>query len=479
MTVPAGWYPAHDGSVRMQWWDGTAWRDEFAEPQGADLKRFQTAAAAPRVETAPALHQAEQVQQTSETKINVFNALKTAKKLQDENQRLSKLVADHGLLEVAEIDALKVAIQNKIFGAEERLRGVEVELLARENEVAAAKALVLDVRAAHDLQELGLFDFEHPAENSVSLNTELVALRSEIKSMVQQRTAVTATTSFTFNNSASKGKKFVKDMSSILLRAYNAESENAIKTVRAGNLKVAQERLSKVKEQIARQGTMIDLRVSELFHSLRLKELELASRHLQALQAEKEAERSRRAELAEQRKAEAELKREQERLDKQKSHYLTTIAALESKGDLEGVERMRALLADVEKAIEDVDYRAANIRAGYVYVISNVGAFGEHMVKIGMTRRLEPMDRVNELGDASVPFKFDVHALFFANDAIDIEAMLHREFAEQRVNKVNLRREFFRVKPSAVLDVLKEHNVEVLEFKETADAPEFRMSSRD
>jgi len=137
---------------------------------------------------------------------------------------------------------------------------------------------------------------------------------------------------------------------------------------------------------------------------------------------------------------------------------------------------MRALIADVDRAIEDVDYRAANIRAGYVYVISNVGAFGEHMVKIGMTRRLAPMDRVTELGDASVPFRFDVHALFFANDAIDIEAMLHRQFAEHRVNKVNLRREFFRVTPADVLDALKEHNVEVLEFKESADAPEFRMS---
>ncbi|MEV8253269.1 DUF4041 domain-containing protein [Rhodoglobus sp. NPDC076762] len=485
MTVPAGWYPAPDGSVRMQWWDGGAWRDEFAEPQGSDLARFpSTLKPAPVSEAeglaeehAPIAVEKADESRLPETKITVFNSLKVAKRLQAENQRLSQLVAEHGLLEIAEIDALKLALENKISEARQVLDKTSSELTARENEVLAARALLLDIRGAQELQELGLFDFEHPAENSVSLATELASVRSSIKSMVQQRTAVTATTNFTFNNSATKGTKFVKDMSSILLRAYNAEAENAIKTVRAGNLSVAQTRLSRVKEQIAKQGTMIDLRVSEQYHALRLKELELASRHLQALQAEKEAERGRRAELAEQRKAEAELKREQERLDKQRSHYLSTLAALEEKGDLEGVARMQALLADVDKAIEDVDYRAANIRAGYVYVISNVGAFGEHMVKIGMTRRLEPMDRVNELGDASVPFKFDVHALFFANDAIDVEAMLHREFAEHRVNKVNLRREFFRVKPSDVLAVLEEHNVEVLEFRETAEAPEFRMSS--
>lgn len=86
---------------------------------------------------------------------------------------------------------------------------------------------------------------------------------------------------------------------------------------------------------------------------------------------------------------------------------------------------MRAQLIDVEKAIADVDYRAANARAGYVYVISNLGAFGEQMIKVGMTRRLEPRDRIRELSDASVPFNFDVHALFVADDAVGIEAEMH------------------------------------------------------
>lgn len=282
----------------MQWWDGGAWRDEFAEPQGADLARFEN-----REKQTAAAIVPEEPQHPQDTKINVFNSMKIAKTLQKENQRLSKLIDDHGLLEVAEIDALRVALKEQIQTTETSLHNLSVEISARKNELSVANSMILDVRTAHELQEVGLFDFEHPAENSVSLGTELAAVRSAIKSMVQQRTAITATTNFTFNNSASKGKKFVKDISNIMLRAYNAESENAIKTVRAGNLGVAQERLSKVKDQIARQGTMVDLRVAENFHSLRLKELELASRHLQALQAEKEADRERRAELAEQRKA--------------------------------------------------------------------------------------------------------------------------------------------------------------------------------
>lgn len=152
------------------------------------------------------------------------------------------------------------------------------------------------------------------------------------------------------------------------------------------------------------------------------------------------------------------------------------LETLIANGDVEGSERMRAQLADVEKAIADVEYRTANIRAGYIYVISNIGSFGPDVVKIGMTRRLEPMDRVNELGDASVPFRFDVHALFFANDAVAVETLLHQHFAEQRINKVNFRREYFRTTPAAVLDALRAHNVEVLEYTLEPAAPQYRSS---
>ncbi|MFD0571553.1 GIY-YIG nuclease family protein [Kitasatospora gansuensis] len=110
-------------------------------------------------------------------------------------------------------------------------------------------------------------------------------------------------------------------------------------------------------------------------------------------------------------------------------------------------------------------------------MISNIGAFGEHMVKIGMTRRLEPMDRVNELGDASVPFRFDVHALIFSADAVGLERRLHQEFDASRVNRINLRREFFYVTPAEVRTALERFAGEhLLEFHEEADAPEWRAS---
>lgn len=111
----------------------------------------------------------------------------------------------------------------------------------------------------------------------MQLKDELLRVQSAIKQSVKDKTAITATTNFTFNNSAAQGRKFVSDMSRIMLRAYNAEAENCVKTVKAGNLPVASQRLFKAADQISKQGQMISLRVTDHYHRLRLTELELAA----------------------------------------------------------------------------------------------------------------------------------------------------------------------------------------------------------
>jgi seryl-tRNA synthetase len=218
------------------------------------------------------------------------------------------------------------------------------------------------------------------------------------------------------------------------------------------------------------------IRVAPEYHRLRIKELELAADYQEMLAREKDQEREERERLREERKLQQEIQRERERLQKEQQHYTNALAALEARGDLGGAARMREQVGDIAKAIEDVDCMAANVRAGYVYVISNVGAFGERMIKVGMTRRLEPMERVKELSDASVPFNFDVHALFFSNDAVDIEHKMHARLADRRVNRVNLRREFFYATPGETRDLLRELTGELLQFDELPEAVEFHQS---
>ncbi|WP_084125982.1 DUF4041 domain-containing protein [Demequina sp. NBRC 110054] len=463
-----GWYADPTKRHEQRYWSGSAWTEHVFTKGTQSVDPYVTEPLQVASPTGGG--------QGGDRKVPLFGARKHAGKLQDENDRLQALIEQHGLKEVAKLDATRIEIQDQITRAQADLASVQKALQSVESSKREAERDVVNLRATAGMQEFGIYDYEHPAESSVALAMELESVRSQIKQLVASKKATDATSGFMFNNSAKQGERFVADMSKLMLRSYNAEAENCVKTVKAGNLESAQKRLTKSMEQVERLGKMISLSITVPYHRLRLKELELAARHMQALQAEKEAERAHREELREQKRVEAELKAAKDKLEKERSHYENAIAALVEKGDEEGAARLREKLADTDKAIADVDYRAANARAGYVYVISNIGAFGPDVVKIGLTRRLDPMDRVNELGDASVPFRFDVHALFFADDAVTLESSLHQRFADRRLNKINLRREYFRATPQEVLDALKEQHVEVLEFTLEPAAEEYRAS---
>lgn len=423
-------------------------------------------------------------------KIGFFNARRIAMALEAETnqqkalidslrkelQAKSDLITHYGLDDVEQKLRRIAALDGDIASAHQTLRATSAELSRAQEAVRQAEADVIDLRNAHALQSEGLYDFSHPAENSASLAERLASVRARIKETIRNKQATSAASGFTFNGSEAKGRKFVDDMSKMMLRAYNAEAENCVVAVRAGNLKVALERLGKAREQIRKLGTLISLDIRDAYHRSRVEEIELAARHLEAVKMEKERDREEKERLREERKAQQELEREREKLQKELNHYRSVLSALEARGDAEGASRILASIQSTENELSQVDFRAANIRAGYVYVISNLGALGDDVVKIGMTRRLDPMDRINELGDASVPFRFDVHALFFSTDAVGIETMLHQHFSAARLNRINLRREFFRTKPHEVLEVLKQHQVEIVEFTVEAPAEEYRLS---
>ena len=130
----------------------------------------------------------------------------------------------------------------------------------------------------------------------------------------------------------------------------------------------------------------------------------------------------------------------------------------------------------MEKEKENVLEREANARAGFVYVISNIGSFGPGVYKIGMTRRLEPMDRIKELSSASVPFDFDVHAMIFSDNAPELENILHKTFENKSVNRINLRKEFFKVNLEEIEQVVKENFNNTVKFTKVPAATEYRQT---
>jgi hypothetical protein len=354
--------------------------------------------------------------------------------------------------------------------------------LARENQLlreqyddalAEIDLLKRNVEALHDI---GIYNYKHPLENAVAYQDALESIKTQTRAYVADGRAIEASTRFTFDNSLAKGRKMTAELAKLMLRAYNAEAENCVRYVKAGNLLSAEKRLTGAATSIARYASMMEMHINPDYHALRLRELELTADYQMKVQEEREAAREERARLREEQQAERELRAERERLEKERAHYANVLEAMSNSGSDQERLDLQSKIADIDGRIAENDYRTANIRAGYVYVISNVGSFGPGIVKIGLTRRLEPMDRVRELGDASVPFGFDVHAMFFADDAVSVEAELHRRFAPTRVNRVNLRREYFYTTPAEVKTALIEIAGNLLEFTESAEAEQYHAS---
>lgn len=410
-------------------------------------------------------------------KVPLFGARKFAASLLEE---LDSAIRDRttALDQLRELGALPVIeLQQRAKEAEARVAEAAEKLRASGEELRRVQARVVATEDIDILQEAGVYDYFHPLSDVVAYQDRLAALQEQIKAMNRKDGgAIAAATSWTVNGSAAEGRAMVRDFSKLMLRAFNAEADSLVRQLKPYKVHAAIERLRKVAGTIEKLGKTMNIRITSGYLDLRVKELQLTADYLEKQARVKEDERAERERLREERKAQQEIEREKARLEKERQHYLNALQSLIAKGDEEAVSRLRAQLDDVDRAIAEVDYRAANIRAGYVYVISNIGSFGESLVKVGMTRRLDPMDRIRELSDASVPFNFDVHALFFSNDAVGIETAMHARLAESRINLVNLKREFFHATPAEAKRHLGELAGELLTFHDVAEALEYRQS---
>ncbi|ASO18537.1 hypothetical protein FHR81_002945 [Actinoalloteichus hoggarensis] len=400
-------------------------------------------------------------------------ALRENQHLRDELRRLGGL-GPLGLRN--EIDALTRRHQTDRARFQQEISAMNAEVARLNGRLTALRAEVVETDDARLMQEVGVYQYRHVLSDAEAYKDRLALVKDTVKNMTRSKSAVDGSQDFHYNNSLAQGRKFVGELSKLMLRAYNAEAENCVRVLKAGNLASAVKRLETAVRTIEKLGAMAAIRINPAYHATRIRELELTADYLARKQQEKEAERERRAALREEQRALQEYRREQERLLKEQGHYRNAAAALRAKGDEEGAADLERKLAEIAAALGGIEEREANIRAGYVYVISNIGSFGPDVVKIGMTRRLEPMDRVRELGDASVPFRFDVHALFFSPDAVTIERQLHAALESRRLNRVNRRREYFRCTPTEVKTLLHDLAGSLLDYRDDPEAVEYRQS---
>ncbi|MFE3542899.1 DUF4041 domain-containing protein [Nocardia sp. NPDC059177] len=457
-TAPPNWYPDPDNDGIVRYWDGTAWTEQ-RRPVGP--------AAQTGPDTAPG------------AKVPLFGARGFAKRQSQEladalaeNQRLRGRLAQTGGLEVADLERLRDELATQVTDQQTLLDTVLAQL-------AAAEAEVIRTREESVLQEIGIYDYRHPLTDSVAYRDALARLQDEVKGMARRDGgAIEAQKAWVVEGSAAQGRKMIREYSKLMLRAYNAEADNLVRALKPYKLRSALERLDKIALTLERFGATMSLRVAPAYHHLRRYELELTADHLELLARRKEYEREERDRLREERRAHEELTREQTRLEQQHRRHRDALVALEAGGTAEtdAIGALRAKLAELELQISSVKNRAGNLRAGHIYVISNIGAFGAGVVQIGLTRRFDPWERIRDLSNASVPFGYDVHTLFFDNDAAGIEDELHRRLERQRVNKVNRRREFFYATPAEVRSHLGELTTGVLEFTELPEAVQYRQS---
>ena len=437
-----------------------------------------------------------------EQKPGIFGAHKRAESLLQENSDLARenerlrqqVTALLGMSTdelAAEADRARQQAQARVEQARAELASVEQHAAearkVRDTALAEADAAVRNLKAVRAqvvatdevaaLQEVGIYEYRHPLQDAVAYKSRLADIKDQMKAMVTAQTAVRSATSWTVNGSVQKGTAMVREVSKLMLRAYNAEADNCVRTLRPHTLQSAMIRLGKARDTIARLGKTMSIQISEDYHRKRLLELELTADYLVKQDEERERIRAERERQKEEEAARRDFEREKTRLMKEQAHYSMALARLHELGDSTAAAEIQEHLDQVTQSIADVDRRAANIRAGYVYIISNIGSFGENMIKIGMTRRLDPRDRVRELGDASVPFRFDVHAFIFSEDAVTLETQLHHNLEHCRVNQVNRRREFFRTTPADVLTLLEQvAGSHLIEFTEVPEALEWRAS---
>ncbi len=366
----------------------------------------------------------------------------------------------------------------------QEIRG-EVESLNSQIAVKKSEIIILDDEAL--LQSFGFYKPKYGLENSEAYKHRLDQVRAKQAEMIKGGRAAFGSKDWTVNNNKKEGERMVKDYVKIILRSFNDECDSSIANVKFSNMASVEKKIQKSFEALNKLGQRMSISLSPQYLNLKLEELYLVHEYQVKKQDEKEEQKRLREQMREEVKAMREIEELKMKIEKEETHFNKAIVSLNEQIQRAKTEAERGILEkekseiekhliEIEKDKLDVLNREKNTRAGYVYIISNIGSFGENVYKIGVTRRLDPTERVDELGDASVPFNFDIHATIFSDDAPALENALHKAFAHRRLNLVNLRREFFEVTLDEIEEVVKKNFNKPFEFTRLADAEQYRES---
>ena len=381
----------------------------------------------------------------------------------------------------------------------------EIKELQRDTDTAkrdlriVIDALDLRLDDAH-LLEIGFHETVYAFADLPGFEKELMRIRGKQKDMLKLdgENGNKGAAAFWLNQDSSEAfqgqpketAKLIRNILRLMLRAFNGECDACIAKVNYRNIEVIKKRMKSSFDQINKLAEAWGCVISAKYLASRQAEMQLVFEYEEQKQKEREEQAQIREQMREEQKAAREAEKARQQAEKEEAEYQEMLerARLEAANASEkDKEALNSKVEELQKKINEIEDKKRAIsqamltRTGHVYILSNVGSFGENIYKIGMTRRLDPMDRVNELGDASVPFPFDVHALISTSDAPTLESSLHKHFGEKRVNLENERKEFFNVTIEELkieLDQLKDGlGIESeLQLTLVAEAKQYRIS---
>ncbi len=335
------------------------------------------------------------------------------------------------------------------------------------------------------ISEFGVYQRHYDFDISQRFKDAIEEVRDQQKAMIKDGRAFVCDKKWEIQGSRAEGDRMIKRMEKLMLRAFNGESDSSIADVTWSNATRLEGRLDASFDAINKLGESYSCRITRDYFKLKLDELRLTYEYKEKLRAEKEEQRRIQERIRDEERAQKEIERALREAEDEESRYQKALE--KARAELafltsEDLERQNRKIAHLEEQLREAHdnreramSRAQLTKSGHVYIISNIGSFGENKFKIGMTRRLDPLERVRELGDASVPFDFDVHAVIYTDDAPAFEGRLHDCFSERRVNKINERKEFFEVSIDEIESAVRSMNAEI-ELIRVPEARDYRQT---
>lgn len=413
------------------------------------------------------------------------------KQIEETDKLKSELERYKSIIDIeAEVERQKKSLEQLISSKNTDIKNIETEFNSLNSNYQTALTTYKNLRkevsvfeSKLDLIEFGVYEPIYDFEKSDDYREEQNKIIQLQKEMITNDTAATCDTKWTIEGSEAKGQAVVKVYKKLMLRAFNGECDVLIAKVKWNNVNQMKERMQKLFDAINKLGNGFQVILNNQYLDLKQKELILEFEYQSKRQQEKEEMRAIQEELREEEKAKREFEQAQKEAEKEEVTYQKAldkarkefeIATGEKHDKLQlQIEKLEQELREAQEKKERALSMAQQTKRGHVYVISNIGSFGENVYKIGMTRRLEPIDRVKELGDASVPFQFDIHAMIYTDEAPTLENELHKAFSNKKVNMLNYRKEFFNVTLDEIENKVKEIGLDA-EFSRLPEAMEYR-----